>query len=331
MAETPLLLTMMARVNYKRGLPNSRAQLYEEYVKQLLYEWERTKLDEQGKQTRLDLLLQEGGVSSSSLDRALNELAYRVHGQGGSRDTVDIARSDMRDASGSHPPRQRGRKSRLGRAPAAPHRRPLRPHLRRRTREDLPLLAPHLSGISGVALAGYGQLPAQIPRQTGPRTVGEAIFLALGYQISVQSEYDDALDVFFNLMPQSPKTESDWRRVLLLGEAYVRLLGPQRAGEAEKEVVAQHVIRTIPELLTTAMQNRDLPPANASTPACSWPTCTSCRRTWTTSSPFPPRTRWATTSASANTRSPTLNSAALWTPMVTPRTNPGGPRKQRRS
>ncbi|MBX3000712.1 MAG: NACHT domain-containing protein [Caldilineaceae bacterium] len=49
MAETPLLLTMMARVNYKRGLPNSRAKLYEEYVKQLLYEWERAKLDEQGK------------------------------------------------------------------------------------------------------------------------------------------------------------------------------------------------------------------------------------------------------------------------------------------
>ncbi|MCB0132759.1 MAG: hypothetical protein KDD78_17975, partial [Caldilineaceae bacterium] len=32
MAGTPLLLTMMARVNFKSGLPNSRAKLYEEYV-----------------------------------------------------------------------------------------------------------------------------------------------------------------------------------------------------------------------------------------------------------------------------------------------------------
>ncbi|MBX3000713.1 MAG: hypothetical protein KF893_19485 [Caldilineaceae bacterium] len=52
----------------------------------------------------------------------------------------------------------------------------------------------------------------------------EDIFLALGYQIWVQNEYDNALTVFFNLMPPQPRSETDWRRVLLLGEAYVRLL-----------------------------------------------------------------------------------------------------------
>jgi len=41
LADTPLLLTMMARVNYDKGLPGSRAMLYEGYVNQLLYEWEK--------------------------------------------------------------------------------------------------------------------------------------------------------------------------------------------------------------------------------------------------------------------------------------------------
>ena len=63
MAGTPLLLTMMARVNYKKGLPDSRATLYEDYVEQLLWEWERRKQDDQGQPTALDILLKQAGVN----------------------------------------------------------------------------------------------------------------------------------------------------------------------------------------------------------------------------------------------------------------------------
>ena len=40
MAGTPLLLTMMARTNQESGLPDGRAELYENLVQELLWEWE---------------------------------------------------------------------------------------------------------------------------------------------------------------------------------------------------------------------------------------------------------------------------------------------------
>lgn len=260
MAETPLLLTMMARVNYKRGLPNSRAQLYEEYVDQLLYEWERTKLDEKGKPTRLDLLLQEGGVSPSSLDRKLNELAYTVHGQGGSRDTLDIARNDMRNALEAIHPGSDDEKAawavrllrliddRSGLIYAVVQEETYR--FSHRTFQEF--LAARWMAKSDSYLSKFRDKLDQAQWR-------EAIFLALGHQIW-EGYYDKALAVLHNLMPQQPHTETDWRRVLLLSEAYVRLLGPQRAGEAEQNVMADQVIRTIPKRLTAAMQNRNLPP-----------------------------------------------------------------------
>lgn len=44
MAGTPLLLTMLARVNARADLPDSRAELYDECVEQLLWEWEKGKV-----------------------------------------------------------------------------------------------------------------------------------------------------------------------------------------------------------------------------------------------------------------------------------------------
>ena len=43
MAGIPLLLTMLARVNARSGLPDNRADLYHECVEQLLWEWEVAK------------------------------------------------------------------------------------------------------------------------------------------------------------------------------------------------------------------------------------------------------------------------------------------------
>ncbi len=107
MAGTPLLLTIMARVNYDKGLPGSRAALYEQYVNQLLWEWERQRLDDRGQHTGLELLLSRAHVDRASLERALDRLAYDIHGQKGSRDTVDIPEAQLRAAiEGIYPDRK---------------------------------------------------------------------------------------------------------------------------------------------------------------------------------------------------------------------------------
>ena len=54
----------------------------------------------------------------------------------------------------------------------------------------------------------------------------EAGILALGYQIQLRADFNNAVLVLADLLPQTPRSEADWRRVQLLGEAYVRLNGP---------------------------------------------------------------------------------------------------------
>ncbi|MFZ1474166.1 MAG: NACHT domain-containing protein, partial [Anaerolineae bacterium] len=231
MAGTPLLLTMMARVNYERGLPESRAALYEEFVRKLLWEWERTKLDDQGQPTGLEILLHQAGVSTVSLERALNELAYTVHGGTDRRGAVDIPRATLRDAlEGIHKGDDAARAAwaanvlklmddRSGLINAVEQNRLYR--FSHRTFQEY-LAARWLA--TGDFVDNFKQKLDQEQWQ-------EAIFLALGCQVSVLGRYEDALEVIDELLPAAPNSRTDWRRVLVLGEAYTRLLGPQRARE----------------------------------------------------------------------------------------------------
>jgi energy-coupling factor transporter ATP-binding protein EcfA2 len=259
MAGTPLLLTMMARVNYKRGLPDERAVLYDEFIKQMLWEWERLKLDDQGQATSLELLLQEADVPKTSLERALSQLAYEIHGSQGTRDTVDIPRSRIREALENIHPGEEDEKAgwavkvlrlidnRTGLIRAMQQRRMYQ--FTHRTFQEY-LAARWLAG---------GQFLPKFKAHIDQEQWREAVFLALGYQISVQSEYDNALSVLKNLLPTAPQSELEWRRALLLSEAYVRLLGPQRASEAEGSQVAAEVMTLVPDLLRKALWNKGLP------------------------------------------------------------------------
>ncbi len=253
MAGTPLLLTMMARVNYDRGLPDNRAALYEAYVKKLLWEWEHTKLDDQGQPTGLELLLKRSGVSDTSLERALNKLAYSVHGEGGQRSLVDIPQAAVRAAMEEIHGGDEAQKAawaveilkliddRSGLIYALEQNRLYRfSHL---TFQEY-LAARWLA--SGDSVRKFKE---KIDRDLWQ----EAIFLALGYQVSVAGEYDNALEVIDELLPAAPTTPSDWRRVLLLGEAYTRLMGPQRAREAEKEKLRTRVMADVPARLTPSL------------------------------------------------------------------------------
>jgi len=264
MAETPLLLTMMARVNYTKGLPNSRAMLYEEYVRQLLWEWEKRKLDDRGQPTNLEKMLQSANVSTGSLENALNRLAYTVHNPADdseqAQDTVDIPRLVVRDAlEGIHPGEASVKASWAvevlklidDRSGLLYSKDENSCHFSHRTFQEY-LAARWMA--SGKSLTKFKE-------KIDDEAWREAIFLALGFQISVHPPaYDDALDVFVELLPEAPATESDWRRILLLGDAYVHLFGPQRAREAEQTKQAERLIETVPGLITQTMQNPTLPP-----------------------------------------------------------------------
>ena len=262
MAETPLLLTMMARVNYSKGLSNSRAMLYEEYVEQLLWEWERTKLDDLGEPTSLETLLNKAGVPRGSLEKALDRLAYDFHDPVSHDDTVDIPKHAVRDKiefiHSTEAEKEAARAAwavsvlrimddRSGLLYSKDHE---TYHFSHRTFQEY-LAARQIAA---------GEFITKFEARIDIEAWREAIFLALGYQIAVRSEYDSALAVFDELLPTDPQTGEEWRRITLLGDAYTHLFGPRLARQAEQKKRAERVIRTIPNLLTQTMQNPALPP-----------------------------------------------------------------------
>jgi hypothetical protein len=258
MAGAPLLLTMMARINYTKGLPDSRAALYEEYLRQLLWEWERHKLDDRGQLTSLEILLRAGGVSQVSLERALSQLAYQVHGQQQNRDTVDIPRSQVRTALERIHPGDEDAKAvwALQALRLIDDRSGL---LYTLDQESCQFAHRTLQEYLAARWLATGDFLAKFRAKIDQEPWREALFLALGFQVSVQSEYDNALCVLHELLPEQPNRPAEWRQVLLLGAAYVRLLGPQRVREAEQQRRAREVMRNVPERLTAALHNPDLP------------------------------------------------------------------------
>jgi energy-coupling factor transporter ATP-binding protein EcfA2 len=272
MAATPLLLTMMARVNYHRGLPNSRAELYELFVNQLLYEWERQKLDLRGQATSLEAVLQAANVAQGSLTRALNELAYTIHSQRAAdddagRDTVDIPVALLERALKAIHPGTRPEKA----AWAV---------------KVLDLIADR-SGLinaidttAGAELYKFSHRTFQEYLAARWLTTGatrekldkfqhhladegwrEAFLLGIGHLVAAPfNNYDDALLVIDALLPASVTDTATARQLVLLGEAYARLLGPQRAQEAGNRRAAERVATQLPPLLHTTMQQRELSP-----------------------------------------------------------------------
>ena len=112
MAGTPLLLTMLATVNAWAGLPESRAELYDRCVEQLLWEWERRKrdatrpedapaaadsaADSATEATSLLDLLHEAGLRRVDVERLLWEQTYLAHEQSSANgDSNREARADL--------------------------------------------------------------------------------------------------------------------------------------------------------------------------------------------------------------------------------------------
>ena len=262
LADTPLLLTMMARVNYDKGLPGSRAMLYESYVNQLLYEWEKSKQDDRGEQTDLEKLLKEAGLAIDDLNRVLNKLAYDVHGQKGRRDTVDIPKHQLREAFETlYLTKHQGQE--VAAAGWA-----LQVLLFIDNRSGL-LRAREMGALYYFAHRTFQEYLAarwmassdamqRIRQKIDDPNWREVVLLALGYQIFKLEQPDSALLVLHERMPAAVTSEVERRRTLLLGEAYVRLLEPYRARQSAHEKAAAEVMAKMPELLRQAMQRTAL-------------------------------------------------------------------------
>ncbi|MFN8443770.1 MAG: SUMF1/EgtB/PvdO family nonheme iron enzyme [Caldilineaceae bacterium] len=273
MAGTPLLLTMMARVNYKKGLPGSRAALYEEYVSELLWEWERRKQNDLGEESSLHLLLRRYEVrEENSLSRALSRLAYEIHDRRRSgQDTVDITRSDLRTALERICPGDVKQKAAwaLDLLALLDERSGLINCLDNRDPEERIYQFSHRTFQEYLAARWMadenplGKFKSRIDQENWR----EAIFLALGYLISVRGQYHTALTLFDELLSEEAAADLNfderwWRRVLLLGEGYTRLLGEQKASEVEEKALFKRVTQRIPHLLTSMMQDRAQPTRN---------------------------------------------------------------------
>ena len=104
LAESPLLLTMLAKVNQEKDLPESRADLYKECVDQLLWNWEGAKHDlpaavskEEEPETLLGLIA-EAGTKKIDFERALWEKTYDLHGSKGEAELDDFTRAELEPA-----------------------------------------------------------------------------------------------------------------------------------------------------------------------------------------------------------------------------------------
>ncbi len=98
MAEVPLLLTMMARVNARNPLPDSRSDLYGQVVDQLMWEWEKARSEEGPAETLLDYL-KETGQGKEHFLRWLADFVFKQHErQGASTEVADISCSELENA-----------------------------------------------------------------------------------------------------------------------------------------------------------------------------------------------------------------------------------------
>jgi hypothetical protein len=266
MAGTPLLLTMMVKVNYKERLPDSRAELYEVFVRQLLFEWERAKHNEGSETTALDRLLDEAGIPADQFAYRLNALAYAIH-DGANRDTVDIAGDAFRrmlmalyigDLDDDDDPEAHPDDALVGAAYTWARK------VMRLIAERSGLINWEANNVYKFSHRSFQEYLAARWMATGRDFLAkfterrddeewrETVLLAIGYQCKVRgAPYDDTIDVLHDFWPEQLGTASATYRALLVGEAFVYQLGVQRLG---KRRLARDLHAQVVSGLTALMQ-----------------------------------------------------------------------------
>ncbi len=255
MAGTPLLLTMLAKVNARAVLPESRAELYGECIEQLLWEWESQK--SKGGVESLAGLLDEPGASLERADfeRVLWRLTYEAHGGSGKDGIADLPADALRPALAAiHPRRHQGwawaeRVLDLMRE---------RGGLLIESDEDV-FTFPHRSFQEYLAcrwLLEQDNAAVTARELAGDDIWSEVVQLSCGY-LKTAGHFSDLQAIVGELVAGGPPgAAGDWQRILIAGRAW-RDFGPHRAvGGTGEELKTK-----LPDLSTRLMQHLDLPAA----------------------------------------------------------------------
>jgi hypothetical protein len=256
MAETPLLLTMLAAVNAWAGLPESRAELYDKCVEQLLWEWEKRKQDDGGDgggDGLLDLL-HEAGLQRSDLERVLWEMTYAAHAASGS-DMADLPARDLREKLAAIHPKKGGVNwawaDRVVALMAE------RGGLLVETDTGV-FSFPHRSFQEYLAarwLLEQEERTAEAAQLAESDTWRETVLLACG-ALTYSGRFSDVQAIIAELTGGRRFDTPEKRlRLLVGGQAWVEF-GPHRARGHTGEELAERV----PERLTQLMQDRHAPP-----------------------------------------------------------------------
>ena len=298
MARTPLLLTMMVLVNYRRELPDSRVELYEELVKQLLFEWERTKLEDERKKSGLELLLPKEN-DQADFQAQLNQLAFDIHDPAHSNDTVDIPAqrllwalkcaytNDPDDPSISAAAQTWATQvlalitTRSGLINEVNIGQELTPQV---VSEVVPLRAGRRHANNKESVYQFAHRTFQeylaarwmaaaddsfdlIAQRIDQPEWREAILLAIGYQCTyIAKGHDQTIYMLNELWPDRVAQPAGWPRILLLGEAFVHLFGADGRRKVKERKLAQKLEALALEDLKAVMQNRALPVQDCALP-----------------------------------------------------------------
>jgi formylglycine-generating enzyme required for sulfatase activity len=221
LAPNPLLLAVMAAFHAHRGrLPDQRAQLYEDTINLLLWNWEQARASAPGEDPVLRQLLREAGKTDADLYRTLARRAYLVHLQGGGdgEGPADIAETDLeKDLANLHPRQSKDWAAKVIEA----------------IRLRAGLLVERTSGVfafphrtfqeylAGAHLAGLGNFATEA-LELAKRDLAlcrEMLLLAVGKQVHVNKEVDRPLHLVGVLcQPEAIDDAQTWQRAALAGE-----------------------------------------------------------------------------------------------------------------
>jgi len=260
MAGTPLLLTMLARVNARAGLPDSRAELYDECVEQLLWEWEESKGRQESEglpapvRGLLDLLQDKDvKLNRADIEQVLWEITYQAHGQSG-REALDLRADDLERQLAAKHPRKHRRKAWASQVVEL---------MRERggllvESEPGHFTFPHRTFQE--YLAARGLLAQDDPGETAAALAGddtwrEVILLACGY-LTFKGQRNVLRGILTALAAGTFATLPDWRRLVVVAQAWLES-GPHR----DRETIGPELRKKLPPLLTGVMQHRDAPAA----------------------------------------------------------------------
>jgi formylglycine-generating enzyme required for sulfatase activity len=244
LAPNPLLLAVMAAFHAHRGrLPDQRAQLYEDTINLLLWNWEQARATGPGEDPVLRQLLRDAGKTDADLYRTLARRAFIVHVQGGGvgQGPADIAEADLeKDLANLHPRHSKDWATEVIEA----------------IRLRAGLLIERTSGVfafphrtfqeylAGAHLAGSGNFATEA-LDLAKRDLSlcrEVILLAAGKQVHVNKEVDRPLHLVGVLCPPDAVDEVQaWRRATLAGEILAEINVDTARTSAGGEELCQRV------------------------------------------------------------------------------------------